>query len=112
MTRQRFNHILLFFLIISSICFIVPASGIAQSDENPAGSLTSRMKLDTLRAYVEERIDTAEMKSQHPFLSAAEIALGTNLKAYFTLKVPSMTILTKDQTFIYSRALFGLNLAF
>jgi hypothetical protein len=111
MTKQRFNYILFFFLIISSICFIVPASGIAQ-DENPAGSLTSRMRIDTLRAYVEERFDTAEMKSQHPFLSAAEIALGTNLKAYFSLKVPSMTILTKDQTFNYSRALFGLNLAF
>ena len=114
MARQRLYNILFFFLIISIISFILPASGIAQSGDNPAvaPSFASRMKLDALRAYVEERIDTSEMKSQHPFLSAAEVALGSNLKAYFTVKFPSMTILTKRQNLDYSRALFGFNVAF
>ena len=67
---------------------------------------------NTLRTYIEGRIDASEIMSENPFLSAAEIALGSNLKAYITLKVPSMTIFTKKQNINYSRALFGLNLTF
>ena len=112
MARQRLHYILFFFLIISGFYFVMPASGIAQSEENPAASFASRMKLDALRTYIEGRIDTSEIKSENPFTSAAEVALGSNLKAYFTLKFPSMTILTKRQNLNYSRALFGFNVAF
>ena len=114
MTRQRLSYILFFFLIILSVSFVLPASGIAQSEENPAvaASFASRMKLDALRTYIEGRIDTSEIKSENPFMSAAEVALSSNLKAYFTVKFPSMTILTKRQNLNYSRALFGFNVAF
>ena len=108
MAGRPLTYIMCCLLIAASISFCLPAADAAQSAETPASNLASKLKLEA----PETTNEITETNNNKTFLSAAEVVLGGNLKAYFTLKVPSVTVLTKKQNMSYSRALFGLNLAF
>ncbi len=113
------------FLFLFGLClsFIVQGAIAAQSEENPAGGLVTRMNLNTTGISVQEQRTGAMDKKDSNDDSAvlSQVSLSQRLKAFFSLKSPStvdkMDLVenqknNEKQKFNYRRALLGLNISF
>lgn len=122
--RKQFVKISAFlFLSGLFLIFIVQCAVAAQSEQNPLSDIVTKMNLNTPVISVQEQktgtMDKKDYNDDSALLS--QVSLGQRLKAFFSLKSPSMVDKmdlvenqknNEKQKFNYRRALLGLNISF
>jgi hypothetical protein len=113
------------FLFLFGLCltFIVQGAIAAQSEGNPASDIITNMHLNTTDTSIQgQRIGTMDKKDTNDDSVMLSLgSMGERLKAFFSLKSPSMVDKmdfvenqknNEKQKFNYRRALLGLNIFF
>jgi hypothetical protein len=111
------------FLFLFGLCliFIVQGATAAQSEENPLSDIVTKMNLNTAGISVpEQRTGMMDKKDNNDdSVVLSQVSLGQRLKAFFSIKSPSMIDHLVEnqkniekQKFNSRRALLGLNISF